>query len=82
MGRNAESLGDCGGVFLFVSRHRNRVGEEVSSWKMYVHVRRIVQTVNENGNQEWVKKKGSHFDVTAYRAQSAVMICRRQKRHM
>jgi hypothetical protein len=66
VGRNAESLGDSGGVFLFASRHRNRVGEEVNSWKMYGHVRRIVQTVNENGNQAWVKKPGSHFAVTAY----------------
>jgi hypothetical protein len=78
----AESLGDSGGVFLFVSRHRNRVGEEVSNWKMYGHVRRIVQTVNENGKQTWVKKPGSHFDVTVYRTQSDVLICRREKRHL
>ena len=82
VGRNVESPGDSGGVFRFASRHRNRVGEEVSSWKMYGHVWHIVQTVNENGNQAWVKKTGSHFDVTAYSAQSAVVICRREKRHM
>jgi hypothetical protein len=40
---------------------------------MYGHVRRIVQTVNENGNQAWVKKPGSHFDMTEYSAQSVVV---------
>jgi hypothetical protein len=29
-----------------------------------------------------VKKPGSHFDVTVYRTQSDVLICRREKRHL
>ena len=82
VGRNTESLVDSGNVFLFTSRHRNRVDEKVSSRKMHGHVWRIVQTVNENGNQAWVKNPGSHFGVTTYRAQSAVVICRWEKRHM
>jgi hypothetical protein len=82
VGRIAESLGDSGVVFLFTSRHRNRVGEEVTSWKMYYHVRHILQTVNENGTHAWMKKPDSHFGVTAYITQSDVVICRRKIRRM
>jgi hypothetical protein len=80
--RNTESLVDSVSVFLLASRNRNRVDEEVSIRKMHGHLRRIVQTVNENGNQSWVKKPGIHFGVTVYSAQSTVVICRWEKRHM
>ncbi len=42
----------------------------------------LLQTVNENGNQTWMKKSGNHFVVTAYSAQSVVVICRLKKRHI
>jgi hypothetical protein len=42
----------------------------------------LLQTVNENGNQAWMKKSGNHFVVTVYRVQSVVVICHLKKRHI